>query len=992
MYQKKRVIFKTMSGLPSSRAVEDGETILSQNIMLDYGEGRPIIPPLDLGMVPDGLDPVCVHTTKDARTFFLFKDGPYVIRYHKWNGEYFTDGISDYPVLGTFDEEVGNIVPIGNTLAISLQTKTVYALLKEDDTYTILGERPPEIDVRFGLTCQYKATEEQWLPNMEVQDGYYADGYYHVQDNIDFTFHSVENQEERKRKTKDEVESIVTEYVYAALEKFCNENGPLMNRFAHPFFVRYAWRMYDNNNQNTMASAPVLLVPSTRPICYVFNDKIDDTSGGHYWTKVSYSCIGAFGRLYFKIVNINAIKSELEKWRDVVTGIDFFVSDPVQTYHSDKKITGWDTYATFVKNYGSKSYISLAQDFTLGKEEYGTDEDDIKDEEDFVKVQFVNGSNGDREYGFTELFRTKKNTNFKDNDQRKRWQPDYMTDNRPSLYFRLPYKTKTEMQEQLLAIMNFYRVQTIGMKELIGDKNGNGMKDFSDPVYPKKLTLSALLNRYRMTDDFDSHSSIVAKSMINYNSRLFVGNVGIGLYGGYIPGSCLPNEEGSEGTLYVKTYIKKNNREYSVVSKGPAVVSWLHYWYYPDIDAYKADLLFVGPGQYKMATLDLERSNTLNGSYWYKNMESPEWTYTDGSQAEVREIMTSTFDNGAIVNYPNQVMYTPVNNPFTWPAAYRDTAGGARVNALGVNTAEVSTGQFGTFAIFAFCNDGVWAIDIGHDGSPKSVHLATGDVIAADGNNAAGVIRTHDTLMFISDSGQLMTIAGSQSMSLSDTLAQGYGYVFGMEDIERLDEVLAAMGANMVYDFVPFTHYANGAGLGYDQYNERVYVYNPSFAYSYVYSLRSKAWAVVTNAFDKIISSYPRTYAFRGNVACEMGAVNSFHDNNLMNREDAMNTFVDTLIISRPIKIFADDTTFKRIRSMAADMSRNGIETQVALFGTRSFDKFCYVTSSRDRFIRSVIGSPYKAYIVAIHAKMRYSDALTAMDFKAEEVQTNKIR
>jgi hypothetical protein len=105
-----------------------------------------------------------------------------------------------------------------------------------------------------------------------------------------------------------------------------------------------------------------------------------------------------------------------------------------------------------------------------------------------------------------------------------------------------------------------------------------------------------------------------------------------------------------------------------------------------------------------------------------------------------------------------------------------------------------------------------------------------------------------------------------------------------------------------------------------------------------------------------------------------------------------MNTFVDTLIISRPIKIFYDDTTFKRIRSMAADMSRNGIETQVALFGTRSFDKFHYITSSQDRFIRSVIGSPYKAYIVAIHAKMRYSDALTAMDIEAEEVQTNKIR
>jgi hypothetical protein len=246
--------------------------------------------------------------------------------------------------------------------------------------------------------------------------------------------------------------------------------------------------------------------------------------------------------------------------------------------------------------------------------------------------------------------------------------------------------------------------------------------------------------------------------------------------------------------------------------------------------------------------------------------------------------------------------------------------------------------------------------------------------------------------MFISDSGQLMSIAGSQSMSLSDTLAQGYGYVFGINDIDRLDEVLAAMGTSMVYDFVPFTHYADGASIGYDQYNDRVYVYNPSFRYSYVYSLRSKAWAVSTNAFDKIISSYPRTYAFRGNVACEIGAVNSFHDGNLMTREQAMNTYVDTLIISRPIKIFADDTTFKRIRSTAADMSRNGIETQVALFGTRDFEKFCYVTSSQDRFIRSVIGSPYKAYIVAIHAKMRYSDALTAMDITAEEVQTRKFR
>ena len=991
MYQKKRVIFKSMSGLPSSRAVEDGETILSQDIMLDYGEDRPIIPPLSRGKLPDGIEPVCVHTTKDARTFFIFKHGPRVIRCHKWDGERFPDDISEYPVLGVFDEDVDNIVPIGNTLAITLQTKTVYALLKEDDTYTILGERPPEIDVRFGLTCQYKATEEQWLPNKEVQNGYYDDNYRNVQ-NKDFTFHSIENPEERKRMTREEVETMVTDYVYAALEKFCNENGPLMNRFAHPFFVRYAWRMYDNSNQNMMASAPVLLVPSTRPICYVFDDEIDDTPGDHYWTKVSYSCIGAFGRLYFKIVNINAIKDELERWRDVVTGIDFYVSDPVQTYHSDKRITGWDTYNTFRKNFGSKSYLSLAHDFTLGKDEYGTEYDDIKDDEDFVKVRFRNGESGDREYDFSELFRTKKNTDFKDDEQRERWEDGRLENGIPQLYFRLPYKTKSEMQDQLLTIMNFYRVQTIGMKELIGDKDGNGMIDFSEPVYPKKLLLSALLNRHRMTDDFDSHSSIVAKSLINYNSRLFAGNVSIGLFSGYIPGSCLPNESGEMGMLYAKTYIKKNNKEYAVVSSGYTSVSWIHYWYYPDIDAYKVELVFVGTHSCKTATLDLERSNTLNGSYWYKDMESPAWTDIAADSEIVEEITSSSFDNGAIVNYPNQVMYTPVNNPFTWPAAFRDNAGGAVINALGVNTAEVSTGQFGTFAIFAFCNDGVWAIDIAHDGSPKSVHLATGDVIAAGGKNAAGVIRTHDTLMFISDSGQLMTIAGSQSMSLSDTLAQGYGYVFGIEDIDRLDEVLSAMKATVVYDFAPFTHYADGAKLGYDQYNERVYVYNPSFAYTYVYSIRSKAWAIVSYPFDTMISSYPRVYAFRDGKAAEIGAANSFHDGSMMGKEEAMNAYVDTLIISRPIKIFADDTTFKRIRSMAADMSRNGIDTQVALFGTRDFDKFCYVTSSKDRFIRSVIGSPYKAYIVAIHAKMRYSDALTAMDIKAEEVQTNKLR
>lgn len=991
------MIFKTMSGLPSSRAVEDGETILSQDIMLDYGEDRPIIPPLPRGKLPDGLDPICTHTTKDARTFFLFKHGPSVVRYHKWDGGEFPDDISQYPIAGEFDEEVSNVVPIGNTIVISLQTKTVYALLKGDDTYAILGERPPEIDVRFGLTVQYKATEEEWLPEIEVQSNYFGDGEYIHYD--DFTFHKVTNDSASKEMSKDEVETLVTDYIYAALEKFCNENGPLMNRFAHPFFVRYAWRMYDNNNQNTMASAPVLLVPQTRPMCRMFSYSTSDHPDDHYKVKASYSCFGAFGRLYFKIVNIEAIKADLEKWRDVVTGIDFYVSDPVQTYHSDKKITGWDTHETFIKNYGSKSYVSIAQDFTLDKEEYDTDENDIKDDEDYVGVEFRDPAKADMEYDFTELFRLKQLTEFKDDNVDDKWKDGMLSDDsmhHPRLYFRLPYKTPSEMRDQLLTIMNFYRVHTIGMKELIGDKDGNGMKDFSEAVFPKRFILSALLNRHRMIDDFDSHSSMVAKCMINYNSRLFAGNVSIGLFNGYAPGICLPNEKPQmgfpEGTLYAKTYISKNNKEYAVISSGTAVISWIHFWYYPDVDAYKVDLLFIGPRTCKMTTLDLEKSNTLNGSYWYDDMSSPTWESVGRDSDIVREMMSSSYDNGAMIHYPNQVMYTPVNNPFTWPAAYRDTAGGTIINALGVNTAEVSTGQYGTFDIFAFCNDGVWTLDIGHDGTYKGISLATGDVIAAGGGNSAGVIRTHDTLMFISDSGQLMTIAGSQSMSLSDTLAQGYGYVFGMEDIDRLGEVLDAMGATVVYDFVPFTHYADGAKLGYDQYNERVYVYNPSFPYTYVYSIRSKAWAVVSYPFDKIVGSYPRAFAFRNGYVSEIGAINSFHDGNMMSREESMNTLVDTLIISRPIKIFPDDTTFKRIRSMAADMSRNGIETKVALFGTRSFDRFCYITSSQDRFIRTVIGSPYKAYIVAIHAKMRYSDALTAMDITAEEVQTRKFR
>ena len=47
----------------------------------------------------------------------------------------------------------------------------------------------------------------------------------------------------------------------------------------------------------------------------------------------------------------------------------------------------------------------------------------------------------------------------------------------------------------------------------------------------------------------------------------------------------------------------------------------------------------------------------------------------------------------------------------------------------------------------------------------------------------------------------------------------------------------------------------------YDYYDNRIIVFNPNKAYAYVYSLKSKMWGTMKNAFNKRVNIYPESYA-----------------------------------------------------------------------------------------------------------------------------------
>ena len=210
-----------------------------------------------------------------------------------------------------------------------------------------------------------------------------------------------------------------------------------------------------------------------------------------------------------------------------------------------------------------------------------------------------------------------------------------------------------------------------------------------------------------------------------------------------------------------------------------------------------------------------------------------EWeTYEDGSKG-VKDFsvdITTVVDKGT--DYVLRV--SAVDNPFYFPTAQTYKFEGEIVG-MASNAEAVSTGQFGQYPLFVFTTDGIWAMGV--DTSGRGAYVSQAPFAREICNG--GVCPVSGGVVFTTDAG-VMAISGGQVVELSTALD---GERPLMSDCPIYEHIFGRAGIPPVKP-VRFRDYLKNARLGYDYLYKEVFLFNPDYAYSYVYSLESQSWYV----------------------------------------------------------------------------------------------------------------------------------------------------
>lgn len=312
----KEIKYNGFSASPSDYECLDGDLATIIGLVPQQGTLKPIAPPKTILTLDAGQKVVAIHTTS-AFTHYIIQDSNNKIYWRDSKGNT-TILLNDFG-----NTKIIQITAIGNTLVTLCDNALQYFLWKtEDSSYIFLGDRIPECPISFGLQLQtYRSAA--------IPLSYNLSGIYHP-----FNDSDKEN---------------ITSSVLAQVNKMIAErtaNG----EFMYPFFVRYAYRLF--NGSLSHHSAPILMVPASRcnPVA-----PVSRTMDGDTVLSATATARGVSGKLdYIPLVTTENL-ADIKKWGDIVKSIDIFISAPIYTYDMSGEIEKF--IETYPETYALGKYI-----------------------------------------------------------------------------------------------------------------------------------------------------------------------------------------------------------------------------------------------------------------------------------------------------------------------------------------------------------------------------------------------------------------------------------------------------------------------------------------------------------------------------------------------------------------------------------------------------------------------------------------------------------
>lgn len=895
---RNNITYDGYSAQPSSYMAQDGTLDMCLDAVPENGALQPLSLPTELFQVSDAETVMYLHQTAAYTHYIIVNKNTGAIRAKdKKTGK---------------DINIGNvsgismITSMGNTL-IALATDGMrFFLFKPDNaTYEDLGAHLPELTMAFG-------TQYEWIKSDKFNIDYAGHSLMYDHSGYGYAFCNIYNDSDYTAGMPNS--DYITQAVTAKANKFIADNATDKGKFMYPFFVRYAYRLFDGSC--VMQSAPILMpcVSGCSPIPIVTDWKYDGNGDAHGFYKSWQLMITAPVFELTARATTQADINKLKKWGDIVKSVDIFISKPIYTYDINGKITQNLPYNTVdFKVWGKeKGYTAYTCDNA------------------FTKVKSLVPSE------------TKPIENM-----------FFVTP--------LPKKSDDAVTADIKSTANFFFLKSLKIEEL----NTTDTK-----VDIKEDYLQSLVNREQLTDDYDSHDTLIPEKAFAYNQRLNLSGMKKALFKGFMPQALHTLQTAGNNISDIWVYVKQDGSDI-IVHTHTEVNDYgdIIYFYYPNPNAYKAVML---RNRNEYVSYQLSNHAFLNGAFFFEGFNPGGNT---GAEAPCESASTE-------IQLPNKVYTSQVGNPFYFPLNGINTVGVGKVLGMSAAAKPLSQGQFGQFPLYAFATDGVWAMEVASNGLYKARQPISRDVCV----NAEAITQMDSSVLFVTDRG-IMRIEGATTQCISENIASEKPD--NITDLPKAKELIAIYDKALGNDgtttniesltIKPFSVFIKNCGIIYDYTRQRVIVYNPDLTYAYVFALKSARWGMMRSNIKGTVNAYPDALAMvkDGGKTCL-----ACFDND--------NGGVE-LVITRPVKL-QDANTHKTIDAIIQRGRLLKGDIMQVLYASNDLDKWVTIWSSTDAYLRGFSGSPYKYYKIAVIAKLEKGRCLQGCSVNFNTRLTGQMR
>ena len=961
----KEIKYNGLSTVPPDNTCQDGDSAMLLNLVPEDGALKPVSAPKLLLQLGENKKVIYIHKTISFSNYIIQDIKTFELYVLNANEKLFERAVS----LGAY-RSLSHVNAIGNTLLLFTEEYIIYFLWKQGQ-YVMLGNHVPNLQLSFGLRGKpriYSLSDES-----------------HSTFNVNFE--RIDESRLYEVWTEDNQKKI-TSQIMAKVNKFLADQTIKEGRFALPFFVRYALRLYDGSL--VCHSAPILMNPSTKTAPVVFWNRV---SGKEGYTEAECDIMLVSAGLDYQLLPDGENSHlRMNDWKDIIKSVDVFISKPIYTYDQSGNCKSFaDTDNLDTKFIGALDISRFSDEKTI--ERVGLINVPVrKRAEDTALLPIsVNGADltsgtpGGRENPlgkyYVEWKYSKLYTLFFSKDSTY-----------PKTTISLPEHTDDKNREMLENVQNFYFLKSISINELSTSER----KD----IVVNKEYLQSLTTRETMTDDYLSHDRITAKYSQTYNGRINLSGIRRELFQGFMAGSMFSYANNSEASwelkkdgkvvldfgsldyrdISIQTMIEEGGERYivnsyvsshlapfvsSMYTNGDfAPTSWGCYVFYPNTHATMMRI-HAGIDTYEVK---LKPHDFLNGAYGvidYELIRKQNTTHTEPP---------TKLEN--IIDVPNKIYTSEINNPFFFPVTGINTIGTGRILGIATAAKALSEGQFGQFPLYAFTDEGVWALEVNSTGGYSAKQPITRDVCLS----SKSITQIDSAVLFTTDRG-IMLLQGSQAMCISDVL-NGENAV-PITVLPKIDKILEHADLSKgTLRILPFMDFVRDCRMIYDYEHQRIIAYNTSKEYNcnyaYIFSLKSKQWGMMQSNIADNVNSYPDALAV-------------LNDGSLVNFSDETDEVYKSIVVSRPIKLDAYDIHKSVDTIIQRGVFKKG-HVKSILYASNDLYNWVPVWSSIDHYLRGFRGTPYKYIRIVLLANLSNNEGITGCSVQFTPRLTNQPR